>query len=165
MYYSGKRFFKVFNAANFRNGYEYETGINDLSSLIGTDGNPMKCYFTDIEHIFCYLNYGPCFREITIPDSTPIIIENGEKFQISSSYIPGWYTDKVILGDIKLWSVDSVKYLIELGADISVENYYIVQWSLMYNFEIFYYLQEYICKLDENLWTEIVVDLQNRGYL
>lgn len=164
-YFSGKRFFKVLNAANYRNGYEYETGLNDLSKYIGVDGEPFQCFFTDIEHIFAYVYYGPCFREIIIPDTCGIINFYGEHMSPDSELIPGWYSDKLILGDLKLWTVDNVKWLIENGADISVENYQIVCWALNYNFEIFYFLQEYICEQSEELWNNILVDLQYKGFL
>lgn len=163
-YYSNKRFFKVLNAANYKNGYEYEDGLNNLANFIGADNEPFNCFFTDIKHIFAYIYYGPCFREVFIPDSTAFIYEKGEEIS-ANSYIPGWYSDKVILGDVKLWTSENVKWLIEQGADISVENYQIVKWALMYNFEIFYFLQEYICDLSEELWTNILVDLQDRGFL
>ena len=161
-YFSNKKFFKVLNAANFKNGYEYGTGINDVSNFIGLDEEPFKCFFTDIEHIFAYIYYGPCFREINT-EYCPFIFEAGEK--ISDDYIPGWYSDIIYLGDLKLWTVDNIKWLIENGADISVENYQIVQWALMYNFQVFYFLQEYICSKSEELWGTIMENLQERGFL
>ena len=164
-YFGNKRFFKVLNAANYKNGYEYEDGLNDMSNVIGADGEPFVCFFTDIKHIFAYLDYGPCFREVFIPDNMPIIFEAGESFGPGYPYIPGYYSRKVILGEVMPWTVNNIKYLIENVADISVNKYNIVKWALMYNFEVFYYLQEYIYDKDPSIWDAIINDLQLRGFL
>lgn len=164
-YFKNKRFFKVLNAANYKNGYEYDDGLNDVSQFIGVDGEPFECFFTDIEHIFCYIYYGPCYREIFIPDNVPIINYKPESFSINEPLIPGFSSNKVILGDLKLWNVSNIKKLIEEGADISVCDYHIVRWALVYNFEIFYFLQNYIIDLDENLWLKILQNLQLEGFL
>ena len=160
-----KKYIKVLNAANYKNGWEYKTGLNDLRNLIGVDGKPFYCYFTDIKHVFWYLDYGPCFRFVYIPDSKEVIEELDYinlRYNIS---IPCWKSRLVQLSVVGLWRIDNIKYLIEEGADISANNFGIVQWALEHDFEIFYFLQDYICNLSEELWTNIVRDLEFRGFL
>lgn len=155
-------FFKVFNAANYRSGYEYQDGYNDLSKYLDLEGNPYTCYFTDIEHIFAYLNYGPCYREIIVPEDAEL---HSSTDIMSINPIPEWNSNKVKLGDVKIFNLANIKDLISKGADISVENYYIVEWALMRNFEVFYFLQDYIYDFSPEIWQRILEDLQFRGFL
>ena len=156
-------FYKVFNSANYYNGYEYDDGLNDLSNYIGTNKKPLECTFVSVHDIFCYVDSGPCYRQIIIPDEMPVLFST--PVQYGDDIIPRFISNKVILGDIKLWTVDNIKNLIKEGADISIANYKLVKWSLLYNFQIFYFLQDYISSLDENLWSCIIQDLESRGFL
>lgn len=150
------RFFKVLNSANYRYDWEYEDGLNDMRLSLDQFGYPMSTDIIDIDHIFEKIFYGSCYREVFIPKECPVIkIDNFGRY----------WTNYFILGEVKPWSTKNIKELISIGADISVHNYGLVEWALLNNFEIFYYLQELICNYSEELWTKIIEDLHDRNFL
>ena len=152
------KFFKVLNAANYESGYEFHDGLNDVSKFLNLDGMNYYCFFTDIEHIFAYLDNGPCFREIQIPEGTKV------QRKTLKDNTPIYFSNKAILGPVKTFTVDTIKELISLGADISTDNYAIVRWALQNNFEVFYFLQDYISDYSDIIWFRIILDLEYRGY-
>lgn len=161
-YISDNLFFKVFNAANYRNGYEYDDGINDLRNYIGLDNKQFYCFFTDIKNIFYYLDYGPCFRQVLIPKNIPFVYTSKDCLD-KETEVKEFYSDIIELGSIMLWNTKNIKWLIENGADISANNYYIIEWSLMNNFEVFYFLQDYLG--DTEIWLNKLKELELRGFI
>lgn len=143
-YNDDDKFFIVLNAANYIGGYEFDSGLNDPGSLI---------YFTNIANIFHFLDCGPCFRRVIIPDNIPLLISHNDTYML----------DKVIMEDIQLWTPENIKWLIDNGANISVDDFKLFKWALKYNFEVFYFLQEYICNIDESLWSYIVEKLEKQN--
>ena len=131
------RYYKVVNANFGTPGiHEYSIGTNIYEykkneSLHNRDG----LYFTDINNIFNYCNYGPVVLQITIPHDAKIIYYPEV---IDSEPIPGWCADKINVE--KYYFLTSTIDVIELlnnGADISAGNFEIIRWSLMNNHELF----------------------------
>lgn len=128
--------------------YNYTLGIN---SYIGKNKND-GMYFTDIHHIFNYINYG----------STLILAEEilGEKpiydpetMILGGSSIPGYRFKKINVLSINVLDKESLLYLLNNGANIADDNYGIVTWSYRYDKDI------YITLL--NLYPEIVYKVIN----
>ena len=157
-------YYAVFNAANCISGYEVDDGLVDFTNVRDELGNPVKIHFVNVENIFAFVDAGPCFREVFIPDNTSII-------ESSPLILPGDETidvhncDYLELGKLYLWTAENVINLINRGANIAVGDYKIVKWALIYNFEVFYFLQEYICARSEELWGNIIEKLRQEGLL
>lgn len=162
-YFENRRFFKVLNAANYRDGWEYDDGINDLRNIINSDNKPFYSYFTNIKNILYYLNYGPCFREVFIPTTVPFIYTSIDEIT-QFDKIEEFYFNYIKLGPIKLFNCKNIKWLIENGADISCNGtYYIIEWALMHDFETFYYLQDLIGNTEA--WKYKIEEIESRGFL
>ena len=123
-----KNYVKITNAKENHNGFQYVDGLNILQEKFNDDPNQSCCkggfYITDVTHIFEFLDYGIYLREITLPEDDinfKIIKDpNGNK----------WRTNMIILGKrVDLFNVDTFKYLIEHGADIHIQNDYVLRYS------------------------------------
>ena len=157
-------YYAVFNAANCISGYEVDDGLVDFTNVRDESGNPVKIRFVDVENIFAFIDAGPCFREVFIPDTTSII-DSTSLLLPSDETIEVYNCDYLELGKLYLWTAENVINLINRGANIAVGNYKIVKWALIYNFEVFYFLQEYICASSEELWGNIIEKLQQEVLL
>ena len=161
---SKKKFYKVLDALERKNGYHYHSGFNDLTSIPvestyrGIDH--MICYFTDVENIFAYLNYGPIIRSVSIPEGIEPIYDPEMN---AGNMIPGWYSDKVILGRPHKITLSFIKKLIRQGARIDVDDYEIFRWAVMHNPKVFRYLFYMI--QGSSIEKRVITDLKSRGYL
>lgn len=156
------RYFMILNAANYIRGFEIDDGLNDFSKSKDEDGKPMTIEFVEIENIFAFIELGPCFREVYVTSDTPIITEGYLVAPSTGEQIPGFFTRKADLGAIRTWTPQNIIDLINYGADITVADYNIVRWALRYSFEVFYFLQEYICERSEDEWDYVVNMLLER---
>lgn len=121
-------YYKITNKKEYHHNYQYHDGLNILEEQFN-DNALESCvgggfYFTDIEHIFCYLDYGCYVREVGLPTNDPnfmmIADPNGNK----------WRANRIILGKkYELQNVMTFKLLIDRGADIHVNNDYALQWA------------------------------------
>ena len=121
---SQKKFFKITNGEENHHNFQYTNGLNILKEPFAETGScvPGGLYFTDIDNIFEFLNYGIYLREITLPinDSDFKIVKDGNK----------WRANKIILGKrYNLWEKETFEYLVELGANIHADNNYAVKWA------------------------------------
>lgn len=135
-------YYKVLSAVECRCGYKYHTGLNDLRKAKDDDGDPMFTYFTDTEHVFAYLNYGPIIRSVTIPDLKEkafkdVIVEYApEQMVQDGGEIPGWRSNCVILGRPHIIDADIVEMLIAQGARLNVDDYNIASWAITHSKEV-----------------------------
>lgn len=135
----GKKYYKVLSSFENRCGYPYHTGFNDLTGHLDEEGEQMVCYFTDVEHIFAYLNYGPVVRSVTFPNNT-IIKYDPEKMVKDGPDIPGWYSECVILGKPRIFNLKTIKKLIKDGADVNVDDGFLFKWAYFKEKEVWDYL-------------------------
>lgn len=136
-------YYKITNEKEIHNGYHYKNGINILDKPFENQGSCVTggLYFTTVEHIFDFLDFGCYLRKVSLPfDSNWVMDPSGNKFR----------ADKIFLGDkydlskpdtfemlIKqganninnafLWAcskkhLDVVKYLVSQGADIHIND-------------------------------------------
>ena len=114
-------YFKITNAEENHNGFQYVDGLNILIDEFNNDPNQSCCkggfYFTDAINIFKFLDYGVYLREITLPTDDPDFLmikdKDGDK----------WRTNMIIFGKrYDLFNVDTFKYLIECSADVHVND-------------------------------------------
>lgn len=133
------KYYKVVNSyMGFECIHHYKLGLNiykysEIESINLADG----MYFTNIENIFNYINYGSIVLEITIPEDA-IVIENPESFDTDSPLIPGWCSDKLIVDKIiYLSDPDSVMELISKGAKTSCHDYALFKWAFYNNAGVF----------------------------
>jgi hypothetical protein len=121
-----KLFFKITNAKENHNGFQYVDGLNILDKEFEENGHCVNggLYFTDIEHIFDFLDYGIHLREIILPINDP-------NFKCVKDEANKWRANMIILGKkYELSNVDTFKYLISLGADFKAGDNYAVRAML-----------------------------------
>ena len=94
-------------------------------------------YFTDIDHIFEFLDYGIYLREITLPF-------DDIDFRCVADGNNKWRCNKIFLGKkYPLADISTFKYLIECGADV-VTTHYAIGWAVDNDsIELLKYLIEY----------------------
>jgi hypothetical protein len=70
---ANKLFFKITNAKENHNGFQYVDGLNILDKEFQEEGSCVEggLYFTDVQHIFDFLDYGIYLREIILPFNDP----------------------------------------------------------------------------------------------
>ena len=114
-------YFKITNAAEKHNGFQYSDGLNVLNEKFNDNPNDSCCaggfYFTDAENIFEFLDFGIYLREVILP------IENPDFRMIKDPKGDKWRANMIILGkQYDLFNVETFQYLIENGADIHACN-------------------------------------------
>ena len=115
--------------------YPYKLGLNTLADNGETFNKIQECgpgglYFCTINNIFAYLNYGNKVCILTIPDDAEIIKVNNK-----------YKADQIFIHKIMIINYDTIKYLVEHGADVTIENNYAVYWASARNYpEILKYL-------------------------
>ncbi|XWV26720.1 ankyrin repeat protein [Tupanvirus soda lake] len=121
-----KLFFKITNANENHHGYQYHDGLNVLDKPFQESGScvPGGLYFTDVENIFKFLNYGIYLRKIELPLDDPdfrmVQDKDGDK----------WRANKIILGEKRsLTNPETFQYLVSLGANIHTNYDYALRWS------------------------------------
>jgi len=88
-----KTYYKVLNAAENHNGYQYHDGLNIDPVPFNSDPEascvPGGFYFTDLDHIGDFFCYGAHCREVTVPKNARVVKDpDGDK----------WRADKLVLG-------------------------------------------------------------------
>jgi hypothetical protein len=149
-------YYKVTNKDENHNDFQYKDGLNVDSIPFNSDPNescvPGGLYFTDLDHVIKFLNYGCWIREVKIPKDAKVIEDpNGNK----------WRADKIILG--KKYSFE--EYIKELWNpeefDWSWSNYLIKYCSECFklwwdpekfNWSWSYYLAKYCSEYIELWW-------------
>ena len=121
-------YFKITNANENHRGFQYVDGLNVLIEEFNDDPNKSCCrgglYFTNIQNIFKFLDYGIYLREIALP------IDNPDFRMVKDPKWDKWRANMIILGTrYDLNNVDTFKYLIQNGANIHVRNDYALRWS------------------------------------
>ena len=121
-----KIYYKITNAEENHNGFQYVDGLNILKEEFDNNPDHHCCagglYFTDTEHIFGFLNYGIYLREITLPTENPNfkIVADENKYR----------ANMLILGKrYELLNVETIKMLMEAGADVHTGDDYALKWS------------------------------------
>jgi hypothetical protein len=149
------------------NGFYYKIINSNLGNphyvtyTIGQNSAPLQMletnngiYFTDIKHIFAYLNYGPMLAEMIIPEDATVN-ESSEQMHMHSPVIPGWNTNKVFIR--RFYDINNLKvvdWLINHGADITVDDFMLFRHALIYNIDLWNYLAiHYYNIIEENIDT------------
>jgi len=125
--HTNKLYFKITNAKEKHNKFQYHDGLNVLVDEFNDDPEascvPGGFYFTDAKHIFEFLEYGIYLREITLPTNDPDfkIVKDNNK----------WRANKIILGKkYNLIDVSTFKYLLDQGADIHTDDNSAIKWAI-----------------------------------
>jgi len=103
--------------------YPYELGLNTLAKNNEKFNEAPVCgpgglYFCDIKHIFGYMNYGNKLCILTIPDDAQVI-------KIDSKY----KSDQIYIKEIIEINYNTIKYLIECGADVTARDNYLFYYA------------------------------------
>ena len=121
-----KTYYKITNAEECHHGFQYKDGLNILEEKFNDNANDHCCagglYFSDAEHIFAFLSFGIYLREIMLPIDDPEfkMISDENKYR----------ANKIILGKrYELASVETIKMLVEKGADIHAKDDYALSYS------------------------------------
>ena len=136
-------YFKITNEEENHNGFQYADGLNILEEKFNDDPDRFCCeggfYFTDSVNIFNFLSYGIYLREVTLPTNNPDFKMVKDKFGDK------WRANMIILGKrYDLFNVDTIKFLIEKGADIYTNIISLYHWSAKNGYlDIIKFLIEY----------------------
>lgn len=69
-----KKFYKILSSDLKMRGFQYKEGLNeDINELEENIDCGKGLHFTDIDHIFNYLNYGTLIADVTLPKNEKII--------------------------------------------------------------------------------------------
>lgn len=136
-----KIYYKITNVDENHNGFKYQDGLNVLKQKFN-DNSYDHCvigglYFTDVEHIFEFLDYGIYVREIMLPLENPDfkMIKDGKNKYRANMFILGKKYD--------LDKIETFKMLIEKGANVHAGNEYALRYSIRNgNLEMVKYLIE-----------------------
>ena len=119
-------YYKITNEKEIHNGYAYHDGLNILTEPFAETGSCVKggFYFTTIEFIHKFFDYGVHLREISLPTTNPnfrmIKDPDGDK----------WRSNMIIFGKKHfLNEVSTYKFLIENGFCSHANGYYVLSWS------------------------------------
>ena len=107
---SKKKLYKILNDEENHNDFQYQEGLNVDTQPFYPEGSCETggLYFSDVENIFEFLNYGPYIREVTIPPRVPVYKDpDGNKYK----------AHKIILGSRREWK-NCLADLIDEGADV-----------------------------------------------
>ena len=76
--YYGDKFYKITNEDEEHYNYKYRDGLNEDINTFNPNGeNELGgLYFTNIDNIFDYMNYGINVREVIIPNDASVYVEN-----------------------------------------------------------------------------------------
>lgn len=129
-----KKYYKIVNSNYGNPNYKiYAFGLNSISE-------GMEIYFTDLEHIFAYLNYGPILLEIIIPENATVEYAP-EEMQRDTQSIIGWYSDKIYVQSVYyLNNLDVIKECIANGADMLCDKCHLYRHALYHDRELWEYL-------------------------
>ena len=121
---SQKKFFKITNKKENHHGFQYTDGLNILKEPFAEKGSCVAggLYFTDINNIFEFLNFGIYLREITLPFDDPDfkIVKDRNK----------WRANKIILGKrYNLWEKETFEYLVSIGANVHAFSDFPLSWA------------------------------------
>ena len=119
-------YYKIINKEWKHNGYQYVPGLNVLREEFNDNPNDSCCkggfYFTTIDHILKFLNYGCYLVEVTLPTS------DGDFKMVSDPRGDKFRSNKIILGNkYNLADVTTFQMIIELGAKIDTND--VLQWA------------------------------------
>jgi len=109
-----KKLYKILSENEIHNNFQYKEGLNIDSVKFNPEGScePGGLYFSDVEHILGFIEYGPFIREVTIPQRVQVYKDpEGNKYK----------AHKIILGSRREWK-DCIEDLIKEGADIHADN-------------------------------------------
>lgn len=110
------RYFKITNEAENHHGFQYKDGLNVLLQPFRQEGScvPGGLYFTTIDFIHEFYNYGVNLRIVELPTSDP------EFKMVGDPEGNKWRANKIILG-AKYSLADPATY-IHFGLNISVDD-------------------------------------------
>ena len=124
-------------------------------------------YIMKLPEVFYYINYGTYLLEIVNPINLKYNPEfdrleyGGDKIEI-----PGWTCTEFDINNIyKLDAVDTIKMLIERGADPSSYNFSLVKKSIMNHPLIYDYLHNNWEEISKIPWDSVESNLEKSGYL
>jgi hypothetical protein len=101
-----KIYVKITNKEECHNGFQYQPGLNILQEPFQVEGScvPGGFYYTDLENIHYFYDYGIWLWIVEIPDDAQVVEDPHKTFGQK------WRTDKIILSQkYSLYDVETVK--------------------------------------------------------
>ena len=114
-----EKFYKITNAEEKHEGFQYRDGLNILEEKFNDDPKsecgPGGLYFTSAKNILEYMGYGPYLRPVKLPWNNP----NFKFMKVNDQY----RANMLILGERRdLYSVNTLKMLSRQGVDLRIHN-------------------------------------------
>jgi hypothetical protein len=99
--YKDTKFYKITNESECHFNFQYKDGLNEdfIKFNPSDECKPGGLYFTELNKIGYYLEYGCNIREVKILDDSLIYIENN-KFKTNKFYLE----KKILLKDFEYWN-------------------------------------------------------------
>ena len=115
-------------------GFQYHEGLNIDTNIIDAKKCSYGLHFADAEHILSFYDYGTIIAEVEIPEGA-VVYHFGTKSK----------ADKIILKNLRpLWSVDTIKALIQEGVDVeSYKDYMLCEAARNGDLDTIKYLTEH----------------------
>ena len=116
-----KKLYKILNDKENHNYFQYHEGLNVDTQPFNPKGScePGGLYFSDVEQILEFLDYGPYIREVTIPARVPVYQDpDGNKYK----------AHQIILGSRREWK-DCIIDLINEGANIHAYDDFALRYA------------------------------------
>ncbi len=104
--------------------YSYRVGLNTLKHNNEVFDPKETCgpgglYYTTPQHVFEYIMYGDQVCILTIPENAQTVVLYDKR-----------KSDRIIIDQIMpLWTVETISYLVENGADIHAKNDQALRWT------------------------------------
>ena len=121
-------YYKIINKKWNHHGYQYVPGLNILQEQFNDNSSYSCCaggfYFTTINHIFKFLDFGCYLVEVILPtsDSDFKMVSDPEDIKFRSN--------KIILGNkYDLTDITTIQMMIDLGADVHADDDYALRWA------------------------------------
>ena len=163
------KYVKVLNANKGRMVHRYHLGVNDVRDVKTEDGKPFRIWFTDIENVTYYLNYGPIIAEISIPSQYATYSPESDYDEDGHEIlVPAYYSKMIdIISFRQMNDISTIKWLVENGSvskyDTLVNLY---EWAILHSVEGFDYLTTWLndnCSKD--MRESIIAKMSMQGYL
>ncbi len=106
------------------NPYPFRIGKNTLSMNTGRHEYQYGFYYTTAQYIFEYVYYGDKVCKITIP-------KDANHYTIYGKFL----SEEIVIDKIMpLWDIETIQYLVYLGADIHIREEFILRHAVYKGF-------------------------------
>ena len=121
---AAKIYYKITNKTEFCEEFQYRDGLNVYGPSFNNNQKYDGLYFTDIDHIFSFLDEGVYLREVMLPTHDDFkMIKYANKYK----------ANMIILGKRYDLDLDTIKMLVDRGRALGILLFFPLKWSIRHN--------------------------------